>query len=235
VNGVGGFAAVTTTSTNGVILANDTQSRADDENTTERLSYAGAGSWQVGKYDDGQTQLGTTSFKCDDEYTEVEFAIQIDSTYASDADDFEFRVEQTDGTDFDFYPGSYPTATASIAAADPAPEVSDDVTLVDTPAVTPLVLPNLSEADGITLADTLVDIEVTGGVEPDRNIPGATDDVTIGESVTMAISDMVIDTSDGLTVGEDVTVSDPFEPMIPIDLGVDNMSVWRQGVVIYDG
>ena len=116
VNGIGTFDPVTTTSTNGVILANDTQGRTDDENTTERLT-AGAGTFAPGKYDDGQTQLGTTAIILDTQYTDIEFAIQIDSANANDGDDFEFRIEWTDGTDLDApYPGTYPTVTASISA-----------------------------------------------------------------------------------------------------------------------
>ena len=113
-NGTGGWNAVTTTSTNGVILDNDTQSRADDENTTERLT-AGAGSFTAGKYDDGQTQNGTTAVSLDTQYAEFEFAIQIDSTYASDLDEFEFEVYD-DGGALDSYPGTLPTVTADIEA-----------------------------------------------------------------------------------------------------------------------
>jgi hypothetical protein len=200
VNGGGGFAAVTTTSENGVILANDTQSRADDENTTERLTYGGTGAWQAGKYDDGQTQLGTTAFKCDDEYTEVEFAIQIDSGNASDTDDFEFRVEQTDGTDFDGYPGSYPTATASISAGDPQIDEDADLTIGENVEVTPLVLPNLTESDDVTIGDTVIDIEVVAGA-PDRDID-VDSDITLGESTSVSIDDEEVSETDDVTIGD---------------------------------
>lgn len=113
-NSTGDWDAVTTTSTNGIIIADDTQSRADDENTTERLTAPGSGTWAAGKYDDGQTQQGTTAVTLDTNYTEFEFAIQIDSTYAADNDVFELRIEWTDGTHLDFYPGSFPTVTADI-------------------------------------------------------------------------------------------------------------------------
>ena len=63
----GVFTEVTTARTDGIRIANDTQSRSDDENTTERLT-AGAGTWQAGKYDDGQTQTGTTAIQLSSEY-----------------------------------------------------------------------------------------------------------------------------------------------------------------------
>lgn len=113
-NGTGIFDPVTTTSINGIIIANDTQSRTDDEDTTERLT-AGAGTWQAGKYDDGQIQAGCTAVGMTSEYADFEFAVQIDSTYAAHLDDFEFRIEHTAaGSDLDSYPGTYPTVTANI-------------------------------------------------------------------------------------------------------------------------
>jgi hypothetical protein len=114
----GTFTAVGTTAsgTMPLKLANDTQSRSDDENTTERLT-AGAGTWVAGKYDDGQTAVGCSAVTLSSNYTEFEFAIQIDSAYASNGDTFELRIEWTDGTDLDSYPGSYPTATADIGYA----------------------------------------------------------------------------------------------------------------------
>ncbi|MHA2086395.1 MAG: hypothetical protein ACXABD_21840, partial [Candidatus Thorarchaeota archaeon] len=115
-NGAGGFIEVTTGSANGIIIADDTQSRADNENTTERLSYSGGGTFTAGKYDDGQVQRGTTTVSLDTQYTDFEFAIQIDSANAVDGDDFELRVEFENGTDLDGYPGTYPTVTASLAA-----------------------------------------------------------------------------------------------------------------------
>jgi hypothetical protein len=109
-NGSGGFTEVTTSRTDGLKIANDTQSRSDDESTTERLT-AGTGDFISGKYDDGQTQQGTTSITLVSDYTEMEYAIQLDSANATQDDYWELRVEHSDGTDFDSYPGTYPTVT----------------------------------------------------------------------------------------------------------------------------
>ena len=110
-NGTGGYTEVTTGRTDGIRIANDTQSRADDENTTSRLS-AGAGTFTAGKYDDGQTQQGTTAVTLDTQYTDLEFAIEIDSANATDTDYWDFRVQFTDGTVLDgTYPTGLPTAT----------------------------------------------------------------------------------------------------------------------------
>lgn len=91
-----------------------------------------------------------------------------------------------------------------------------------------------SESDGVTIGDTVIDISVSTPAVGDREV-SETDGITIGDTPTMAMADMVVDVSDGLTVGDSATVSAPVEPGIPVDLGVDNLSVWRQGVVIYDG
>jgi hypothetical protein len=110
----GVFTEVTTSRTDGIRIANDTQSRADNENTTERLS-AGAGTFTAGKYDDGQTQQGTTAIALQSQYTDLEFAIEIDSANAADGDWWDLRVEFSDGTDLDTYNGTYPRVTADIA------------------------------------------------------------------------------------------------------------------------
>jgi hypothetical protein len=116
-DGTGTFNEVTTGSTDGLQIANDTQSRADDENTTERLT-GGSGTFTAGKYDDGQTQQGTTAVTLDTNYTDLEFAIRIDSGAAVDSDYWKFQVKFADGTDLDGYPvaGNLPQVTASLAA-----------------------------------------------------------------------------------------------------------------------
>jgi hypothetical protein len=116
-NGTGGYTEVTTARTDGLIIANDTQSRADDENTSERLS-AGVGAFVAGKYDDGQTQTGTTAIGLDTEYTDLEFAIQIDSANAVDTDYWDLEVHEADGTVLGSYPGTLPRVTAYIEAVD---------------------------------------------------------------------------------------------------------------------
>lgn len=121
-NGSGGFLAVPYSATNnGLRLANDTQSRTDDELTTQRLSYSGGTSFQQGRYDDGTGAVGTSAVSLDQDnngVTDFEFAILIDSANASDNDYWELRVEWVGGADLDGYPtGNYPTVTADIGAA----------------------------------------------------------------------------------------------------------------------
>lgn len=116
-NGTGGYTEVTTARTDGLKIANDTQGRADDENTTERLT-AGVGTFAAGKYDDGQTQTGTTVVNLDTEYTDLEFAVQVDSIYAVDTDYWDLEVHQVDGTVLDAYPGTLPRVTAYIESVD---------------------------------------------------------------------------------------------------------------------
>jgi hypothetical protein len=112
----GTYTAVTTTSSASMPcrLVDDANSRADNEATTERLT-AGAGSWQAGEYDDGQTDVGGDTISgLTSEYTEVEFMIELDSTYATDGETFDFRVYNGTAA-FDSYPGTSPRATASAA------------------------------------------------------------------------------------------------------------------------
>lgn len=104
---------------NGLRLNNDTQSRPDDQNTTERLSYGGTSSFQTGKYDDGTAAVGTGSFSLDQDntgYTDLEFALYIDSANASDTDYWDLEVRFIAGGSLDGYPGTLPRVTASIAA-----------------------------------------------------------------------------------------------------------------------
>lgn len=115
-NSGGTFTAVTTTRTDGLRLANDTQSRADDSVTTERLT-AGVGTWLAGLYDDGQTEDGMgTQLSPSGNYIDLEFAIEIDLANAADTDYWDLRIESTTGTDLDNYPGTLPRVTASIPA-----------------------------------------------------------------------------------------------------------------------
>lgn len=117
-NGGASFTAVTTTRTDGLRLANDTQSRADNQATTERLTAPGSGTWLAGLYDDGQTEDGMgSSLSLNGNYTELEFAIEIDTANASDGDYWDLRVESNTGTDLDSYgTPDYPRVTASIPA-----------------------------------------------------------------------------------------------------------------------
>jgi len=119
-NGTGGFVQVPYSATNnGLRLADDTQSRADDELlTTQRLTAGGSG-YSQGRYDDGTGAVGTSAVSLDADgngVTEFEFAILIDSANATNGDYWELRVEWTSGTDLDGYPASYPTVTANIGA-----------------------------------------------------------------------------------------------------------------------
>lgn len=116
-NGAGGFLSVPYSATNnGIRLDNDTQSRADDEATTERLT-AGAGTWQAGKYDDGSAAVGTGAITIQSQYTDLEFAVKIDTANAANDDYWEFRVVFSGGVVLDSYPGTYPTVTADIGYA----------------------------------------------------------------------------------------------------------------------
>ena len=97
-------------------LNNDVSSRADDEETTHRLSDPASGSWTPGLYDDGTGSVGTSTIQLNGQYSEWEFCVQVDSTYASDTDEFEFRLEGSGGTDLDGgYSGvTFPKVTMSI-------------------------------------------------------------------------------------------------------------------------
>jgi len=104
---------------NGLRLNDDTQSRTDDENTTQRLSYGGSTGFRAGKYDDGTTSVGTGSFSLDQDntgVTDLEFALYIDSANASDSDYWDLEVRFSGGGALDGYPGTLPRLTASISA-----------------------------------------------------------------------------------------------------------------------
>ena len=151
-NGGGGFTAVTRARTDGLRLADDTQSRADGEATTERLT-AGAGAFLAGEYDDGGTSDGMESeLALNAQYTDLEFAIEIDSANASNNDYWELRIESNAGVDLDSYPGSLPTVTADILET-PSPSVSDGLTIGEsvTMAISDAAV---SVSDGLVLADT---------------------------------------------------------------------------------
>lgn len=151
---------------------------------------------------------------------------------------------------------------------------ADGLTVGESVSTTPLVLADVSPSDGLTVGDTLVDLQVSGGAEPDRDITGITDNVNIGEAITaemqdmelgvadgitlgettsaeisagilsvsdglavgdaaaMLMSDLALSVSDGLAVGEDVTMAFELTP-IAVDLGIDNLNAWVQGVVVY--
>ena len=272
----GNYIRVTTTS-NYVQLVNDANSIADHATTVQRIGDGNYSAPDAQGYNDGQTDddTGVIDFVGADE-VEIEFTFQIYGPQVSDGETIDFQIYLSGGTALNSAPDP-PRATAS-NVTNPQIDEDADITIGESTTVTPLVLPNLSESDDITLADTVIDIAVQdaaartidetddvtigenvtaslddlvidtsdgititdtiddltveGGVEPDRDID-ETDDITFGENVTCTLDDLVIDVSDGLTVGDSETVSDPFEPMIPIDLGVDNMSVWKQGVVVY--
>lgn len=98
----------------GILKANDTQSRSDGEATTERLSYGGSGSWLAGEYDDGTSSEGTGTIGLNGNYTDIEFAIQGDSTNLSDGDYFDFEVRSTSGGTLDGYPSTLPRVTFSV-------------------------------------------------------------------------------------------------------------------------
>lgn len=199
-NGTGGFTAVPFSATNnGLRLANDTQSRADDENTSNRLT-GGSGTFTAGKYDDGTSTVGTSAVTLDNDTagrTEFEFAIQIDSANASDSDYWELRVEQSGGTDLDGYPGSYPTVTASIEATDPQPSVSDGIaTLAD--SATPAII-NLGD---VTTSDGTSALGDTPTMELKIDVIEADGIATLADSATVETDALEVNTTDGLTIAD---------------------------------
>ncbi len=169
-NGGGGFTAVTRARTDGLRLADDTQSRTDGEATTERLT-AGAGSWMAGEYDDGGTSDGMeNSITLNSQYTDLEFAIEIDSANASTSDYWEFRIESNAGVDLDSYPGSLPKVTATtipvnISLSTATLTASGQSISVSTPGgeVFRIDLEEGNTSDFTSLTDTGSDITVTGG------------------------------------------------------------------------
>ena len=116
----GTWTELSTTSSAGMpaYLTNDASSRADEEATTHRLSDPAGGSFTAGEYDDGTTSVGCGTVSLNGQYSEWEFCVAIDSTYASGSEDFEFRLEGSGGTDLDSYAGvTYPKATTAAAPA----------------------------------------------------------------------------------------------------------------------
>lgn len=154
-NGGATFTAVDSSRTDGIIKANDTQSRSDGEATTERLTAPGTGTWLAGEYDDGTTSEGTGTIGLNGNYTEIEFAIQIDSTYASDGDYWDLRLESTSGGDLVSY-GTLPRVTASILAP---VEVTPSAAVAGADSVNPSVrLGSISDTPSalVASADSLV-------------------------------------------------------------------------------
>jgi len=112
----GAFTLVDTTASAGMpcFVSANVSSRTDDEVTTHRLSNPASGSFTAGYFDDASSSLGTSNVSLSSQYSEWEFCVQLDSTYASSSDEFEFRLEGgSGGTDLDSYVGvTYPKATA---------------------------------------------------------------------------------------------------------------------------
>lgn len=109
--------AVGASSTGGVKLVDDNNSRADDETTSNRLTQPGTRTWQAGYYDDGTSADGCSSINLNNTYTEVEFCIQIDSANAQAGDYFDFYLKSTGGTALDDQLGTLPQATAAAGPA----------------------------------------------------------------------------------------------------------------------
>lgn len=211
-NSSGTWNEVTTSSTDGLRIANDTNSRSDDEATTDRLSYS-AQPFTAGKYDDGQTQQGTTGITLSTQNTELEFCIEIDSANASTGDIWELRVEEADGTDL----ASYPAALPFVEAATIAPSYS--LTVADVSHT------HSEEAVSLTKHDALsgvADISHTHSLEaPTLTLPGAYNDfididleendftdfdatsgnvtVTAGSALAGTSYGMAVDATDGTT------------------------------------
>ena len=111
----GSYTDVTAARTDGIRLANDTQSRSDNEVTTERLT-AGVGSWLAGYYDDGTVEDGMGStLILNSQYTDLEFAIEIDSANAANDDYWDLRVYDQNGTALDGYTNTSRVIATGIA------------------------------------------------------------------------------------------------------------------------
>lgn len=111
-NGVGGYLEITTSSTNGLQLANDANSIPDDETTDQEI---GDGTYTTGDsegYEDGTSTVGTgnVDFGTGEE-AEIEFCLQMPSGDANDGDYFDLRIYRGT-TALNTYPGSDPRATA---------------------------------------------------------------------------------------------------------------------------
>jgi hypothetical protein len=238
-------------------ISANVSSRSDEESTTHRLSDPAGGTFTPGEFDDGQTSVGCGTIALNGQYSEWEFCVQIDSTYASDSDEFEFRLEGSGGTDLDgAYSGvTYPKATVSIAVT-PEPSVDDGLTVGESVSASISDM-EVSVSDGLTVGDTVDDVQVeelitdreideadgvtiadTPSLDPLAIETSISDGLTVGEIVSASLPDaLAMSVSDGLTVGDSVTVNvgGVEGPPIPIDLGIDNISAWKQGVVLIDG
>jgi hypothetical protein len=179
-NSGGTFTEVTTARADGINIANDTQSRADDE----------------AKYDDGQTQQGTGSLTLNTQYTDLEFAIQIDSANAVDTDYWEFRVETAGGVSLDSYPGTLPKVTASILAT---PEIEE----VD----------NIGVSDSVAVELDDLEISVSDNIGVSETAPT----VTLGGDYEIEVSDNI-----GVSDSADVEEPDPREISVSDNVGVSD-------------
>jgi hypothetical protein len=232
------------------VSKNTTWTVTDDDSITSARLGVGIGTWANGFFD--SNGVAETNLVMKNEYSELEYCIYVDDATVNDGDTIALRIYDID-VEIDVY-GDTPVITVDKAVADPAPSVSDGLTVGDNITTFPLALGSVSISDGLTVGDLVDSIEVVAGTPDDRDITDIADGLTVGESVaaqmqdlganvadgltlgestSASLDDLVLSVSDGLIVGESVTVTPPFEPNIPIDLGVDNLSVWRQGVVVY--
>ena len=152
--GGAGWQDITTTSSNVKMVssANDGWTITDDDPTTEQL--AGSSTFTTGRYDDdGATETSITLDADSTGDTELEFCIQGVGTDLDNNNTTTFRVIETDNTPLNNYTIGYPQVTWVEAVVQPEPQVSDTVTVSDTPSVSMAALAN-AETETVTVSDT---------------------------------------------------------------------------------
>lgn len=113
-NDAGGFTEVTTTRTDGLRYADDSNSIADGTIIgTADFDLTWTGSPVAGEYDDAQTSAGTNTIGLNGQYTELEFCLEIVDGTASDGDFWDLQMYSTVGTSLAGYTRT-PRVTASV-------------------------------------------------------------------------------------------------------------------------
>jgi hypothetical protein len=149
---------------------NTTWTITDEDDILANRLGAGNGVWEDGKYDDNGVVESVIGLKS--EHTEIEFCLYVDDATVNDGDTIDLRIydsvsELTSYTDT-------PRINVSKAVSDPAPSVSDGITVGES---TSAALGDLavSVSDGITIADTVIDVDVI--------IPTTDLDIDVSDSI----------------------------------------------------
>ena len=173
-------------------------------NNSDDFGLESSGDDHTAYFNDGGAGWGNVGSRSDDTYQGAGYiGIKIYSTSG------------TTGRLDDFGGGT-------LAGGDPTPSLSDGITIGESTAITPLVLPNLSESDGITLGETIA-------IALGDLVSSPSDDVSVADSPAVQAFLSGIQVSDNVALADSPAVSGLAQD-ISINIGLDVPAYQGTGV-----